>query len=70
MLSGVIMVSGCHVVRCLHGPYLAGNVAVAGHVAHPYVLDVGVNLLLEGGEGRDIEVPDVINHHHLKTTLQ
>ena len=69
ILAGVI-ISCCHVSRFHHGPHLAGHVAVAGHVAHPDVLDVGVNLLLQGGEGRDIEVPDVIDHHHLKTTLQ
>ena len=49
--------------------HLAGNVAVAGHVAHSDVLDVGMNFLLQWCEGRDIEVPDVIYHHHLKTTL-
>ena len=49
--------------------HLAGDVAVAGHVAHPDVLDVGVNLLLQGSERRDVEFPDVIYHHNLKTTL-
>ena len=49
--------------------HLAGDVAVAGHVAHSDVLDVGMNFLLQGCEGRDIEVPDVIYHHNLKTTL-
>ena len=49
--------------------HLAGDVAVAGHVAHPDVLDVGMNFLLQGSEGRDIEVPDFIYYHNLKTTL-
>ena len=50
--------------------YLAGDVSVTRHVSHPDILDVGVHLLLQGGEGAQVGVHQLIHHHHLQTTFK
>ena len=54
----------------LNCDHLTGDVSVTRHVSHPDILDVGVHLLLQGGEGAQVGVHQLIHHHHLQTTFK
>ena len=49
---------------------LAGDVAVAGHVAVTVVLDVAADLLVQRREGRDVGVRPLVDHGDLQDTLK
>ena len=46
--------------------HLAGHISIAGHVAHPNVFNVGVNILFKRRKSWNIRVYLLANYHHLE----